>query len=102
MLVAVSFYFPSYDKDGDQINPYTGSQFISELADRMNGATIFPARGWWRDSDGDMRDEPVVVVNLAVPEEEVESLVELIHERLKGEFRQEAVYCEVGGVPSIR
>ena len=46
--------------------------------------------------------EPVIRIHISVVDEDFDSLVNMLEQRLKTEFKQIKVYFELNGIPEIR
>lgn len=100
--VSLVFHLPTADNDGQQFHPADISIFVNRIIRRAGGITIVHCEGVWVHPEGHLIQEQVLRIMVAVPEEGLEELVELINQQLKGPFEQESVYMEVDGKPSIR
>jgi hypothetical protein len=87
----VQLLLPLYDNDGEPLPRARFAQVRQELTDRFGGVTAYlrsPARGVWRDHEGDVAHDDVVIHEVMV-----ESLDRAwwaqYRERLRADFGQE-------------
>ncbi len=102
-MIVVAFHVPTVYPDGNQIHPHFVESLLNEVADFAGGLSLFEGLGAWRNpDDGDWVREPILRIVVGVEEQQVNSLLTLIVDWLKGPFHQQAVWIEIDGTPEIR
>ncbi len=101
-MVSVRLFISSVDKDGDVVHPVEVGVLLTLLLNRTKLVSIMTGELFIRDKNGEPHQGRSLEVLILVEEDELEALVERIHEEMSGPMFQEFVYMEVDGKPSIR
>jgi hypothetical protein len=99
-LATVVFHLPLAFNDGTPVPGPQLEALLADVVDIAGGFTYYEATGGWMH-EGRLYREPVWVVKVGLEEREVEEFIGMIEERLKTEFRQEAVWVEESGSAEI-
>jgi hypothetical protein len=98
-MISVVFHLPAVYPGGHHIHTHLLEDLLDEVNDFAGGLSVFQGMGSWRNPEGEYDREPIYRVVVGVEEHQVNSLVSLIEERLKGRFEQKAVWLEIDGTP---
>jgi hypothetical protein len=91
MMHLVQILLPLYDNRGDAFNPELYAAVRVELTERFGGVTAYaraPARGMWKDDDGSVARDDVVVYEVMVDQLD-EAWWAAQRERLRTRFDQD-------------
>jgi hypothetical protein len=93
-LCPCRFHVPLTDNDGQPIDPQVILDLHRELLAEFGGFTIHPtSQGQWRSRAGRVYQEEVVVYEVAIPEDKVDLLRDVVC-RLGRELGQLAMYFD--------
>jgi hypothetical protein len=87
----VQILLPVYDSNGDPFDAERHHRVRTELTDEFGGVTAYvraPAKGTWKDDDGSVARDDVVVYEVMVDSLDRDRWASL-RERLRQQFEQE-------------
>jgi hypothetical protein len=93
----IQILLPVRDNDGEPFGHDEFERVRSELAERYGGVTFYsraPARGVWKDDDGDVAHDDVLVAEVMAEHQDREWW-RLYRQELEARFRQDTIVARI-------